>query len=397
MTSRLVQIDGWLRPPRGSRLTAQAAASVLRQAGVPGAVGAPDSRGVLPVALLAEGWTPSRVPGSSRLLVDALGEATTASGIGVMLEDGVFIGDDLPEIDDPSVPETPDDGPPDVLLGRLDPEMLPLLAHHVGSPLRWEQLEDGVVLVQLEERGAQLQEEAFLRPELPVVALTTLRGQRYCSVLLKRGLLPGHLLTRQQPWVPTYGPEVAHPGLRAALPALDELHLTPDETVRSLVDSVLLPGCEETALRAALASPGDDAWSARVLAALGLPTVAADVHEGRAVVAGTYVTPQKALPTLTQAVGRSIPRTADEMRQHGRGGRLVAASLTRPALALLWILPQLLLALALTLWVAGADPRAWWHWLLALVALAAWFGAVTDTVTMVRALVRRRRPSDPPR
>ena len=52
---------------------------------------------------------------------------------------------------------------------------------------------------------------------------------------------------------------------------------------------------------------------------------------------------------------------------------------------------------ALTLWVAGADPRAWWHWLLALVALAAWFGAVTDTVTMVRALVRRRRPSDPPR
>lgn len=364
---------------------------------MPGAVGAPDSRGVLPVALFAEGWTPSRIPGTSRLLVDALGEAATASGIGVMLEDGIFIGDAGPEIDAPPDPGSPDVGSPDVLLGRLDHEMLPLLAHHVGSPLRWDHLEDGFVLVRFEERGAQLQEEAFLSDELPVVALTTVGGQRYCSVLVQSGLLPGQTLTRQEPWVPTYGSEVAHPELRAALPALDELHLTPEEAVTALVDSPHLPGCDEGALRAALVSPADDEWSGRVLSALGLPTLAAEVHEGRSPFAGTYVAPQKALPTVAAAVRGAIPRTADEMRKHGRAGHLVAASLTRPTLALVWILPQLLLALALTLWVTGADPRAWWHWCLALVALAAWFGAITDTVTMVRALLGREGPSTTPR
>ncbi|WP_162598724.1 hypothetical protein [Nocardioides gilvus] len=399
MNPDIVQIAGWFRPHPDRILRPDEVATTLRAAGLSGAVGAPSSTGDLPLVVAAQERRPLVVPGTAQLLVDALAEVAEATRGAIMLTDEQTLvtppsmEDDWQAVlDSDERPDPANTNPPDVLLARLDPDLLPMLARDVGCPFIWERAE-GYVVVAFEEPSATLHEHGFTKPELPVVALSLIGGRRHLSVLLARGVLPGTTLSRQEHWALTQAPEtVEEPAMRAMLDEFAVRHVTPEAVIEALLESPHLPHAEEMLLREALVAPDDEHWSARVLTALGLPTHAADIHEGRAILAApARVEPQGLKEVLRSALGERGSADEEEWSRRGLGGRLQLALLRFPVLTVVVILLELALAGFMTNWLLGTDERPWWYWLGWVTVLALVVDAVADTVL----LLRRRRSPEP--
>lgn len=396
MNADIVQIDGWIRPWPGRLLTPGEVVAALRAAGISGAVGAANSAGDLPWVVAAQGHRPLRVPGTEQLLVDALGEvAETTAGALMLTDEGMLVTPPSMEenwravLDPEEHSEQAGVNPPDVLLGRLDPDLLPLLARDTGCPFVWERADD-LLVVAFEEPTATLHEHGFTKAELPVAALSLIGGRRHVSLLLTRGVLPGTTLSHPEPWTLSHSPEdVSDPALRAACAEWAELHATPESTIAALLDSPYLPHADEALLREALASPDDDHWSARVLTALGLPSHAADVHEGRVTLSSSQrVEPQSLRAVLRTAVGAG-PRAGEERwRAQGPISRLQLAFIRFPALSVVMILLEVALAVFVTTWLLSTEERGWFYWLGWVTVLALVVDVVADTVMLLR-----RRPS----
>lgn len=400
MNSDIAQLDGWFRPWPDRSVEPVDVAAALRAAGISGAVGAADSAGDLPVVLVAQGTHPAVVPGTERLLVDALTEVAEATSGAIMVTDEQMLvtPPSMEEtweavLDSDEAPEPAVSNPPDVLLARLDPDLLPMLARDVGSPFEWERA-DGFLVVRFEEPSAALHEHGFTKAELPVVTLSLIGGRRWVNVLLARGVLPGLILSCQEPWALTHAPEtVEDPALRTVLDELAERHATPEATIEALLGSPHLPDADETTLRAALAAPDDEQWSARVLTALGLPIHAADLHEGRTALSDPHrVEPQSLRTILRKAVGADRLTDEERWREHGLVGRLQLALIRFPVLTVVVVLLELALAGFIVEWLLSTDERPWWYWFGWVTVTALVVDAVADTVLLVR---RRGRGSEP--
>lgn len=254
--------------------------------------------------------------------------------------------------------------------------MLPLLARDVGSSLTWTGV-DGWTVLRLDEAGADLRAHAVLRDEAPVVTLHRDGDRRWIDVVTHVGVPPGTMLSPTPE--PGEAPEEV-PGESAALVAASR-HFAHLDVV---------------ALAAAVESPGDGGWSARVLAALELPVLAADVHEGRTDLPGAVaVEPMGVRGAIRAAVRQYEDAPPEEVARRGALGRWQGAVAARPALGLLTALPEAAIGLLGLWWVAGIDDRTWWQWLVGAVAALAVLDALADTVALGRRLAQRRAASHP--
>ena len=243
-------------------------------------------------------------------LVEATGLAVGLGDVSVAPEDEPGLGlDELLNADEPS------DEPTDVLLTRADPDTLPLLARRIGCAVDVATV-DGWTLVRPVARSAQMHRHRFSDADVPAVVLTVIGGTRYVAVLPTAGYLPGHTLTRLAPWrSPLAASDVAHlpDSDRAATESILAWFADPQVEPDNALELLRADGFDLDAatVGAALQSDADEQWSVRVLSALGLPTLAADVHEGRA-----------ELPDAVRvAPGGLRTALAGVLRRDGRGGR----------------------------------------------------------------------------
>ncbi|MGN0065750.1 MAG: hypothetical protein ACI379_16050 [Nocardioides sp.] len=263
-----------------------------------------------------------------------------------------------------------------VVVGRLRPHMLPLLARDVGSALVWASV-DGWTVLRLDEAGADLRGHAVLRDEVPVVTLHRDGHGRWIDVVTHVGVPPGTVLS------PTGEPPLEP----------DEV---PGESAARVAASRHFAHLDVVAVAAAVESPDDEGWSARVLAALGLPVLAADVHEGRTELPGAVaVEPMGVGGAIRAAVRQYEDAPPDEVARRGALGRWQGAVAARPSLGLLTALPEAALGLLGLWWVAGIDDRAWWQWLVGALAALAVLDALADTVALGRRPSQRRAASHP--
>lgn len=173
----------------------------------------------------------------------------------------------------------------------------------------------------------------------------------------------------------------------AAMVALHDPQLSSNSEMRLLAEEGWGSGdLDLLAVSEALQSPHDDAWSTRVLESLGLPTVAADVAEGRCEVPGDGT----ALDTWHSV--RALEQAADHHpRSASLASRLYGTSTRHPLMALSTIVPEILVGVALIITVLTADTHPWWHWLVVLFALGCLVDAVVDSSMMIARLRRRSR------
>lgn len=192
---------------------------------------------------------------------------------------------------------------------------MPLLARRIGCAVDVTTV-DGWSLVRPVNGWAQMHRHRFTDTEVPAVALTVIGGTRYVAVLPTPGYLPGDSLTRLAPWrSPLTAADVAHlpDSDRAATESVLAWFADPQVEPDNALERLRADGfdLDAAAVGSALQSAPDAQWSVRVLSALGLPTLAADVHEGRA-----------ELPDAVRvAPGGLRTALAGVLRRDGRGGR----------------------------------------------------------------------------
>lgn len=171
--------------------------------------------------------------------------------------------------------EDVDDEVPDVLLCRVVDSSLPLLAHDLG-PLTASQVE-GWMVVRFDESWVDVTEHGWMPHELPAVVLRRDGRSRQIQVVTRWTDVNGYSLTREPDLMPAFA-EMEGP----AMVALTNPHLAVDSDLRAVLAHPRLRHLDLLEVAKVLQSPMDEWWSGRVLTALGLPVVAADVHEGRA-------------------------------------------------------------------------------------------------------------------
>lgn len=326
-------VHGWIHPAPGATVGAE----VLAVLGEHGALAALAAPGPLPgssrefvvltdsddhVACVgAAPWVESGV-----LLHDLASELALRTAHAVDLGDVVVAHPDV-TLEDALAPATEPTTPDPalystVLCGPIQPGTLPALARKIRSPLQVSGVEgrEGWLLLRPTEPSGQTHQHHFGPHDLPVVALSRAWGERAVSVLATPGYLPGVYLCHLPPWQSSFALEAIdhlEPGHRAtvaeALAWFADPHLAPDSELQVLCTSGGFgSSVDAERVAAALQTPDDDRWSERVLEALGLPTVLADVHEGRADMPQDHLVEPGGLGTAL----------ADLLRRPGsRGGR----------------------------------------------------------------------------
>ena len=332
---------GNVHPLGGATIDPEALVGAMRAAGLLGAVaeGSPGAGASVEVLVLVDEaqrvWQrgpggptpgPSEVAAAELLAAATgwavdLGEASVGPEGSVLDEQGFWV---LPDRPVPAPPATPVTDPPDVLVCRADPERLGVLARASSSELDVTVV-DGWSVVRFCRPDARLHAHQFAADEVPALALSRVGGVRYASVLTGRGWLPGFSLSRQPVLLPSWGPDDLHgvdPDLAATLTEVAawcaNQHLEVASEASLLVAE---PGFTHVAvaeLAAALAEPVPERWSTRVLEVLGLPVLAADVHEGRADLPGA----RRVQPSgRWAAVRHTIGNTVGHRFRAGRRGR----------------------------------------------------------------------------
>ncbi|GGD21151.1 hypothetical protein GCM10007231_20370 [Nocardioides daphniae] len=164
---------------------------------------------------------------------------------------------------------------PDVMLCRAVDSSLPLLAHDLGA-LDATHV-GGWTLVRFDEAYVAPDDHGWLPSDLPAVLLHRHGRTREIQVLTAWNDTIGHALTHEPHLQPAFA-EVDDP----AVAGLTNPHLAVDSDLREVLTHPRFRHLDVAKVADVLQSPMDEQWTARVLAALGLPTLAADVHEGRA-------------------------------------------------------------------------------------------------------------------
>lgn len=128
----------------------------------------------------------------------------------------------------------------------------------------------------------------------------------------------GHALTREPDLMPAFT-EMEGP----AMAALTNPHLAAGSDLHAVLAHPRFGDRDPLEVASALQSPMDDGWSARVLTALGLPALAADVHEGRAEVPDAVrVAPTSLGRSLVNTYLRYYDAPAEEVERRTAYGKL---------------------------------------------------------------------------
>lgn len=342
-------VQGWAVPAAHERVDAAAVLARLRTDDVLGAVQS-DPVGAdepLDVVVATDGEGRVLVVDDGRLVPGERFEVVAArwcADLGVSLEtdDHVFTdprhlplvaADEDPSEEasaggctDCSCGEVDPDAPGDLLLSRLVPSALPMLAHFAQCGLTTGHV-DGWNVALFDEMGVDLSDEGFLRSEVPAVLLTDTGSRCYVEVLPGWGTFPGIQLTRQPDLEPTFSRnELDHD----VVDGLSNPHLMDGSDLLELLATEPFVELDPATVAAALQTRMDAGWSARVLTALGLPPTAADVHSGRRTLAEVSTsTPDRVesvplLRALASSTARYHDAPVEEVARRGTYGRLYA-------------------------------------------------------------------------
>lgn len=284
---------GWLHPDVEGRIDPEAVLRHLREQRVLGAVQSndPGVEGLCSIVLLLDDVERVQVVRDGKV---AAGAPLTSFGpqlaeaLALDLEiAGHYFEDPAREFDEEETPEVFDlealigeqetDPAPDVLVSRTVESSLPALAHSLKSSLSAGH-EDGWSVIHLDEAWVDLSEHGWMPGDLPAVRLSRVDDTRHIQVLTAWNDPVGLFLTRRPDLTATFtAAEVEH----ADLDELTNPHLSPDSDTLALLETRQFRHLDTTALTDALQSPMDADWAGRVLTVMGLPTLAADLLEGR--------------------------------------------------------------------------------------------------------------------
>lgn len=302
-------------------------------------------------------------------------------------------GDEEPGLVWVDLPET--EALPDVLVCRTGSDVLPLLARDLSSPLQAVRVGEHLV-VRAVEPNADLHKHGWRAGEGPVIALSGFGGDRYVSVLVGRGVLPGQAtLTRLPMLLPVFAADEVAP---ATVPLLDELadpHLHPDSQLSLLLAQAPYARLDARTVAAAVQSDDGPDWFAGVLTALGVPsevvTIAAGAAEGGDLPDATEVVPAGFWAAVRSSMRLSEQDALDETIRRGPLLRFHAASLRNPWIVLSTVIPELVVGVPALTWALGSTERPWWLVGIGVVAALLIVDAVADLVLMAVRLRRRRQ------
>lgn len=181
----------------------------------------------------------------------------------------------------------------DVLLGALDDDLAPLLVAS-SVELDWSPVAEGWAVGRFRELRAAEYEDIRVTPwggrllgqGLGLVVLQQRDGVRYVAPATEDHLDLDDPLTWLSGLTPSFTAEQVVWAKESAwlaewLTWCANPHLDPESTAAQLLRSQTWSHVALPDLAAALAKTPDADWSAGVLAVLGVPTLAADLHEGR--------------------------------------------------------------------------------------------------------------------
>lgn len=270
--------------------------------------------------------------------------------------------------------------PGDVILTHQPESMVPGLARALGSGLVAGHV-DGWTLVQFDEAWLEMAGEGWLSSELPVVHLKRSdERQRVVEVVTGFTQTQSDLLTRHADLTPVRDLSGVASELQTLLgadpvTALTNGHLVPDSALHEVLRSKHFADRDATTVATALQSPMDAHWSARVLTSLGLPTHAADVHEGRRELEGVRMEPKSLVKSLLEQTYRTYDPAPHEVAQRGPLGRAYARSLATPARTVAWVVGDLAIGSALV-WAASSVDSTWLKVLVGVGAAGAFGDAL---------------------
>lgn len=308
---------GWIHPADGESVDPTAVLAHLRRNGIVGSVqsGAIGVDEPCAIVVLVDDVERVQVVRDGRV---GAGPPVTsfAPTLARELEVEVLLGDEFyGEVDD-SDEDLHEDDEPDVALCRVVDSSLPLLAHDLG-PLEAGQAE-GWTLVRFDESWVEVDEHGWLGNELPLVVLRRSGRTREIQVVTRWTEQHGHALTREPDLMPAFT-EMEGP----AMAALTNPHLAAGSDLHAVLAHPRFGDRDPLEVASALQSPMDDGWSARVLTALGLPALAADVHEGRAEVPDAVrVAPTSLGRSLVNTYLRYYDAPAEEVERRTAYGKL---------------------------------------------------------------------------
>ena len=274
---------------------------------------------------------------------------------------------------------------PDVLLCRLVDSSLPFLAHRTVDLVAGHV--DGWTLIRFDRAGIDLDAHAWLPSDLPALLLSRDRASRTIQVVTRWNDLFGHTLSRSPSLTTTFEAEEIS---AAAAEALTFAPLSPDSDLSELLASEHFARADAAAVARALQSPMDERWTARVLAALDVPTLAAEVHEGRAEIPGsTRVRSTSGVRSLVDTVLRYYDAPPEEVARRTPYGKLYDRVQRHPVAAGAVIVTEVATSAALL--AVGVRGRRSQAARTALVsgAAAGLLDAALSTALVVRRFSRR--------
>lgn len=306
---------GWIHPADGEAVDPAAVLAHLRRQGVVGSVqsGAIGVDEPCTIVVLVDDVERVQVVRDGK--VGAGAPLTSfAPALARDLEVEVLLGDELYGEVDAAGDDTEE--VPDVALCRTVASSLPLLAHDLGA-LDASTVE-GWTLVRFEEEWVDLDEHGWLGSDLPLLVLRRNGRSREIQVVTRWHEPSGHALTREPDLMPAFT-EMEGP----AMAVLTNPHLGADSDLRAVLAHQRFRHLDLLEVATVLQSPMDEWWSGRVLTALGLPVVAADVHEGRAELPDpTHVGTTSLGRSLVDTVLRYYDAPAEEVERRTAYGRL---------------------------------------------------------------------------
>lgn len=308
---------GWIHPADGESVDPTAVLAHLRRNGIVGSVqsGAVGVDEPCAIVVLVDDVERVQVVRDGR--VGAGAPVTSfAPTLARELEVEVLLGDEFYGEADGGDEESHEDDEPDVALCRVVDSSLPFLAHDLG-PLEAAQV-DGWTLVRFDESWVEVDEHGWLGNDLPLVVLRRSGRTREIQVVTRWTEQHGHALTREPDLMPAFT-EMEGP----AMAALTNPHLAVGSDLHAALTHPRFGDRDPLEVAAVLQSPMDDGWSARVLSVLGLPTLAADVHEGRAEMPeAVRITPTSLGRSLVDTFLRYYDAPAEEVARRTAYGRL---------------------------------------------------------------------------
>ena len=349
---------GWLHPREGERVHTDEVLLHLRGEGILGAVPveAPDVDDLADVVLLLdERDHVLLLMGDEVVAGPALEDFGPGfvDALGVSLEIGEHFFDDgsEPEFEgegpgddeefSPDLFETYDAGEeyPDVLVSKVVASTWPMLAYSVGSGFNAGHV-DGWTVALLDEHGVDVSTYAWMPGELPGIQLTRVGDERYVQVVHSATDDVLILLSRYADLEATFDVD--------GFEALTNPHLAPDSEMRRLLATKRFRDVDADRLATALQSTMGEDWSTRVLAALRVPTIAADIMEGRAAVPDADRVEAGPLHrSVVDMLDRYYDAPDEEVTRRGPYGRAFAALTQTPTRAAVTVAVEAVVGTAL--------------------------------------------------